>query len=100
MSEALQMWQRPTFEDLSSAISLPDSESGVTPCDSPAGPMTDLFGREVAPVPASPRREKAEGLMTLVTSGLLGIDSSPSQILQRSLENRLMTRLDTAGSTL
>jgi hypothetical protein len=38
--------------------------------------------------------------MTLVTSGLLGIDSSPSQTLQRSLENRLMTRLDTAGSTL
>jgi hypothetical protein len=36
----------------------------------------------------------------LVTSGLLGHDSSASAALQRSLENRLMTRLDTAGSTL
>ena len=38
--------------------------------------------------------------MTLATSGLLGHDSSASAVLQRSLENRLMTRLDTAGSTL
>ena len=38
--------------------------------------------------------------MTLVTSGLIGHDSSASASLQRSLESRLMTRLDTAGSTL
>lgn len=38
--------------------------------------------------------------MTLVTSGLIGRDSSASADLQRSLESRLMTRLDTAGSTL
>lgn len=38
--------------------------------------------------------------MTLVTSGLIGHDSSASADLQRFLESRLMTRLDTAGSTL
>jgi len=70
------------------------------PCASPAGPMTDLFGREVALVPVSQRPGKAAGLMTLVTSGLIGRDSSASAVLQRSLESRLMTQLDTAGSTL
>jgi len=38
--------------------------------------------------------------MTLVTSGLIGRDSSASADLQRSLESRLMMRLDMAGSTL
>ena len=70
------------------------------PCDLPAGPMTDLFGREVALAPASRVQAKAKGLMTLATSGHIGIASSGSAALQRSLENRLMTRLDTAGSTL
>jgi hypothetical protein len=70
------------------------------PCALPDGQMTDLFGQEVAPVRVSQRREKAEGLMTLAISGLLGHDSSQSADLQRSLENRLMTRLDTGGSTL
>jgi hypothetical protein len=70
------------------------------PCDSPTGPMTDLFGQAVAPAPVSQRPAKVAGLMTLVTSGLIGRDSSASADLQRSLESRLMTRLDTAGSTL
>jgi hypothetical protein len=70
------------------------------PLDSPAGPMTDLFGREVAPVPALVRQEKAKGLMTLAISGHIGRPSSESAALQQSLESRLMTRLDTAGSTL
>jgi hypothetical protein len=38
--------------------------------------------------------------MTLATSGRIGIDSSASADLQSSLENKLMERLDTAGSTL
>ena len=70
------------------------------PCDSLDGPMTDLFGREVVLAPVSQRRGKAEGLTTLATSGLIGRDSSASADLQRSLESRLMTQLDTAGSTL
>jgi hypothetical protein len=38
--------------------------------------------------------------MTLATSGRIGRNSSESAALQQSLENRLMTALDTAGSTL
>src|SRR5215469_16577468 len=100
MNEASRKSSRRKSPDSGSAISSPESECGVTPCGSPAGPTTDLFGQEVAPVPASARQDKAEGLMTLVTSGLIGRDSSASADLQRSLESRLMMRLDTAGSTL
>lgn len=100
MSEASQTWTPPTFEDLPSAISSPDSESGVTASDSPDGPMTDLFGQAVVLAPASPLQEKARGLETLVTSGHIGYASSGSAALQRSLESRLQQRLDTAGSTL
>jgi hypothetical protein len=100
MSAASPIWNPPTFEVLPNAISSRDSESGAMRYDSLAGPMTDLFGREVAPVPASPVRAKAQGLMTLATSGRLGNDSSPSAELQRSLESSLMKQLDSAGSTL
>ena len=89
-----------TSLDSRNAISSLESGSGVTHCVSPAGPMTDLFGREVAPVLVSQRQGKGQGLMTLVTSGLIGRDSSASASLQQSLESRLMTQLDTAGSTL
>src|SRR5690242_18058504 len=89
-----------TSGDSRNAISSPASESGATPYVAPDGPMTDLFGREVVLAPVSVRPDKAKALMTLVTSGLLGHDSSASASLQRSLENRLMTRLDSAGSTL
>src|SRR4029077_18750084 len=91
---------RKTSQDSPNVISLPESGSGVMHSGSQAGPTTDLFGREVVPAQVSQRREKAQGLMTLVTSGLIGRDSSASASLQRSLENRLMMRLDSAGSTL
>jgi hypothetical protein len=100
MKEKSKMSKQTTSRDLSSVISSVESQCGATPCGSPAGPTTDLFGREVAPAPASPSRAKARGLMTLATSGRIGIDSCASAALQRSLENRLMERLDTAGSTL
>jgi hypothetical protein len=83
-----------------SATSSPASESGATRSASQDGPTTDLFGLEVAPVPAFQQQEKARGLMTLATSGLIGIDSSASAALQQCLESRLMTQLDSAGSTL
>jgi len=98
--EALRKSSRKTSPDTPSTISLPESECGAIPCASPDGLMTDLFGREVVLAPASQRQARAEGLTTLVTSGLIGRDSSASASLQRSLENRLMTQLDTAGSTL
>ena len=100
MSEASPKFWPKICGDSGSAISSPALESGVTPSGLPDGPMTDLFGREVVLAPVSQRREKAEGLEMLVTSGLLGHDSSASAALQRSLESRLQQRLDTAGSTL
>lgn len=69
-------------------------------CDSQDGPMTDLFGQVVAPVQVSQQRAKVKGLKTLATSGLVGLASSASQSLQRSLESKLIKQLDSAGSTL
>jgi hypothetical protein len=100
MSAASQKWNPPTFEVLPSAISSPELESGVTRCDLPDGPMTDLFGREVVLAQASQPQEKAKGLQTLATAGHIGHASSASAALQQSLESRLQQRLDTAGSTL
>ena len=100
MKEASRMYEPPTFEVSANVISSPGLESGATRSDWPDGRMTDLFGVALAPVQVSPVRAKAKGLMTLATSGRLGIDSSASASLQRSLENSLMTQLDSAGSTL
>lgn len=100
MSEASKKSSQGNSLDSANAISSPDLESGPTRSGSQDGPMTDLFGREVAPVRPSRVREKERGLMTLATSGRLGLDSSASADLQRFLESNLMTRLDTAGSTL
>ena len=44
-----------------------------------------------------PQRAKDKGLQTLVTSGLIGHDSSASATLQQFLENRLVQRLDMGG---
>src|SRR5208282_5717597 len=100
MSAASRTWTQPSFKVLPNAISSPESECGVMLSDSPDGPMLDLFGREVVLAPVSQPLEKAKGLRTLVTSGLIGSDSSVSRALQTCLESRLMQRLDTAGSTL
>lgn len=100
MSAASPKFNPTTCEDSSSATSSLASESGVMHCDSPTGPMTDLFGREVALVSHSQPQEKVKGLMILVTSGQLGLDSSASAVLQSCLESRLLERLDTVGSTL
>jgi hypothetical protein len=91
---------RKISKDSRKRTSLPGSESGPTRCVKPDGPMLDLFGREVVLAPASQPQEKGKALMTLVTSGLIGQDSSASASLQQSLASKLMTRLDSAGSTL
>jgi hypothetical protein len=100
MNDQLQMFGEATSPDSPSAISSPESESGVTRSDALDGPTTDRSGPEAAPAPASRAQVKGAGLMTLVTSGLTGIPSSASDALQSSLESKLMTLLDSAGSTL
>jgi len=100
MNDPLWMCNPPTSPDLRSATSSQASAGGVTPSDSPDGPMTDLFGQVV--VPASPSRPQAPKLAAPIPAifGRRGIASSASAALQSSLVSRLKQRLDTAGSTL
>ena len=88
----------PIFAATPSTISSPELAAGLTPYDLPAGPTTDPSGP--ARVPASRSRRLANGKvsMTSGTSGLSGIDSSPSGALQSSLESSLRKQL--TGSDL
>ena len=90
----------PTLQAIPSAISLPGSAAGVTPSDSPDGPMTDLFGRAVVPVSPLVVRESLGGGVIRAIFGQRGISSSASAALQSSLVSRLRQRLDTDGSIL
>lgn len=94
------MLDQPSLWDTPSAISSQVADSGRSHSGSPDGPTNGPCGPEAAHAPALARQAKARGLMTLVTSGRLGHDSSASAALQQSLESRLVARLDTAGSTL
>jgi len=94
------MSDQPTLWDIPSAISLQESASGATRSDSRDGLTTAQSGPEVVPALPSQLRAKERGLTTLVISGRYGSISSASAALEQSLVNRLMERLDTAGSTL
>jgi len=94
------MFDQTTFADLPSAISSPESVSGLTRFDSPAGLMTDLFGPVPVRANLSARQAKDLGLLTSGTSGQRGTGSSRSVALQPSLANRLQARTSTLGSTL
>lgn len=87
-----------TCEDLLSATSSPVSADGVTPCASPGGPMSALFGLDPAHVNLSAAQAKERGLLTSGTYGLLGSISSESSALNEFLASRLRPRL--LGSTL
>ncbi len=100
MSEASKTCSQTTCGDSVSAISSQGSLFGVMACDSPAGPTIENAGLDRVPAQVSQPQEKAKGLQTLITSGLIGCDSSASVSLQSSLVNRLKQRLDMAGSTL
>jgi hypothetical protein len=100
MSDQFTMFGPTISDPIASVISSPALASGVTPCDSPDGKTSGKSGPDRAPARASAPRAKVKGLMTLVTSGRYGCPSSESAALQSSLENRLMQRLDTGGSTL
>ena len=89
-----------TSTDTISAISSPVSADGASPCDSQAGPMTDLFGPDPARANLSARRAKERGLLTSGIYGPHGIGSSTSADLASSLVSRLKQRLAMVGSTL
>ena len=100
MHDPSWMSNPPTSPDTPSATSSPESAAGVTPCASPDGATTDLFGRVVAPV--NPSRPQAPNLAAPIPAifGQRGIASSASAALQSSLVSRLKQRLGTAGLTL
>lgn len=97
-SDPSSMSSQATSPDTLSATSSPVSADGRSRSVSQAGPMTDLFGREVVPASreASPDA-KAASTMTGIY-GRFGENLSPSDALQRSLESRL--RLGLTGSPL
>lgn len=80
------------------AISSPGSEVGSTPFSLQAGPRIARRGRGHAPVNHSRRRAGSRARAMSDTCGLNFGDSSPSVILQRSLESRLRADLDVNGS--
>lgn len=92
------MSSQPSLWDTSEYISSPGSEPGTTPSTLPDGP--GRCGPPVCPAPDSRAQAKGKGLMTLVTYGRYLRPSSASADLERSLASKLMTRLDSAGSTL
>lgn len=94
------MFDLTTFEDTTSAISSPASESGRMPYGEQAGPMTDLFGPVPVRANLSARQAKDLGLMMSGTFGPLGHGSSASSDLQSSLESRLQAKTSNLGSTL
>lgn len=89
-----------TSRDTTSTTSSPGSADGASRCDSPDGPMTDLFGQALAPVNRSAQQAKAKALPMKDTYGPPGSGSLSSAALASSLVSRLRQRLSTAGSTL
>ena len=100
MNAVSSMSSQATLWDMPNATSSPAEASGPSLSAKPDGSTTARSGPAPAPAPASPQQAKEKGLMILVTSGLIGCGSSASAALQQSLENRLVPRLDTVGSTL
>lgn len=90
----------------------PESASGAMPCGSPDGPTTPPSGPAPAPVSrsvsrdtrAAPGRSSSRSQptrpTTTATSGPSGATSSPSAVLQSSLESRLRALMDGIGSPL
>src|SRR5579872_4201436 len=100
MSAASPKSEPKICEALPNATSSPASECGVILCDSPDGPMIDLFGREVVLADHSRSPDDSSRLLTSGTYGRTGLISSKSRALSASLVSRLKTRLNTDGSIL
>ena len=89
-----------TLKNLHNAISSPESEDGVTPCDLQESQMSFDFGQDHVLVKPSLSQGSKKDLMTKDTSGQFSQNSLTSANLQLSLENRLKRQLNTDGSIL
>ena len=87
-------------EDIPRSTCSQESEDGPTPSDSPDGLPTAPSGREAVPVSRFRSLATEKELPTNVTSGPLFNVSSPSAVLQWSLESRLRAAMDGSGCPL
>ena len=87
-----------TYGATASAISSPASAAGPMRCALLAGPTIGPSGPAPVPVSRFRARDSARAMPTSDTSGPLFTASSPSAVLQRSLESRLVARLAANGS--
>jgi len=94
------MLKQMIYADTDNAISSQVSAPGLTRCDSPNGPMTDLFGQEAALANPLVPQESSKEPTTNGICGPSGSISSASAGLTLSLVNKLKQRSVTAGSTL
>lgn len=83
-----------------SAISSPASADGATPCGSPDGPTTDLFGQALPHANPLAWRGSETVTTTIATLRPHGSISSRSARLTDSLASRLAARFQRDGSTL
>lgn len=90
----------PTSPDSHSAISLPASACGPSPCAVPAGPTAAPCGPDHVLANLSARAAKAWGFLTPGTYGPTSGGSFNSAALQSSLGSRLQAKLQGLGSTL
>jgi hypothetical protein len=100
MSDQSSMFDLTSYGPIVNATSSQASADGHTPCDSPDGPTTDLFGQEVVPASLSASQARARQPMTADISGLNGSGLSALYDQQSSLANKLKQQLDGAGSIL
>ena len=100
MKEVLKMSTHLTSSLTPSAISSPESGSGLSPSAMPDGQMTDLSGLAAVLASHSARQVKVAGLLTSGTFGRRSSTSSASAALQQSLESRLQAATQILGSTL
>lgn len=98
MSTRFKRSGHPTFLGFDAPTSSQGLEAGNSLSRSQAGPRIAPSGPAVAPVSLFHKPEGAEALLTSGTCGLFGEDSSPSAVLQRSLESRLIQRMAAYGS--
>ncbi len=100
MKDPLSKFLRETWPDSPSATSSPESAAGPTPSAKPDGPMTDLFGQEVAHASPSHPPAKAMSSQMSATYGRLGSGSRASLDLTQSLASRFQAKTRSLGSTM
>lgn len=89
-----------TYKATRNVTSSPGLADGAKRSGSPVGRQLSLFGLEAAPVSRSVRLVRAKGSKTKGTFGPLCSPSLKSAALTLCLASKLMTRLNTDGSTI